>query len=363
MTLTADYIDRTYLHPESVAPGFSASAWLLGLPSLTAPPGRAAGGPVAAGSSYMVGEDGPELFVPTAAGTILPSAGGVESGDAAWVATHVDAMDTAESATADAYDGMQSDVDRTIDAIVRKTGEQERYTSAMYDQLTDDSAAATSAALDDVNRATAGAVMAFATWQDVATGALATVAGEANVTADAISYVMGMSAANQQPGVGPFDPATALAQLGTSDLDELASIAGYKTNAGGQYIGGVGADLADQALARQLLAYFLGGGVVPGMPTDMGGSTLFPHYGFMAAGGPVSAGQPYVVGEDGPELFVPGANGSIVPNGAGGATVNIAPGAFVLNYPIVNNPAALDQLARTVGDAILTKLTRAGARL
>jgi len=95
----------------------------------------------------------------------------------------------------------------------------------------------------------------------------------------------------------------------------------------------------------------------------MGGSTLFPHYGFMAAGGPVAAGSAYMVGERGPELFVPGANGAIVPNGAGGATVNIAPGAFVLNYPIVNNPAALDQLARTVGDAILTKLTRAGARL
>uniref|UniRef100_UPI000A045C1C phage tail tape measure protein n=1 Tax=Cupriavidus pauculus TaxID=82633 RepID=UPI000A045C1C len=39
-----------------------------------------------------------------------------------------------------------------------------------------------------------------------------------------------------------------------------------------------------------------------------------------AAGGPVSAGQPYIVGEVGPELFVPPASGSIVPNSAlGGA--------------------------------------------
>jgi len=35
-----------------------------------------------------------------------------------------------------------------------------------------------------------------------------------------------------------------------------------------------------------------------------------------AAGGPVSAGQPYIVGEVGPELFVPPASGSIVPNNA-----------------------------------------------
>jgi len=79
-----------------------------------------------------------------------------------------------------------------------------------------------------------------------------------------------------------------------------------------------------------------------------------------AGGGPVSAGSPYLVGERGPELFVPGASGSILPS-AGGVVVQ--PGAIVMNYPIVNNPQALDQLARTVGDAILTKLTRTGARL
>lgn len=37
---------------------------------------RAAGGPVAAGSAYVVGERGPELFVPDMAGRIEPSAGG-----------------------------------------------------------------------------------------------------------------------------------------------------------------------------------------------------------------------------------------------------------------------------------------------
>lgn len=44
---------------------------------------------------------------------------------------------------------------------------------------------------------------------------------------------------------------------------------------------------------------------------------------FKAAGGPVTGGSPYVVGERGPELFVPGRSGSIVPNHAmgGGGTV------------------------------------------
>ena len=35
--------------------------------------GRAAGGPVSSNSTYMVGEKGPELFVPRAAGTIIPA--------------------------------------------------------------------------------------------------------------------------------------------------------------------------------------------------------------------------------------------------------------------------------------------------
>lgn len=39
-------------------------------------PGRASGGPVSSGMPYMVGENGPELFVPGAAGTIVPSASG-----------------------------------------------------------------------------------------------------------------------------------------------------------------------------------------------------------------------------------------------------------------------------------------------
>ncbi len=44
--------------------------------------------------------------------------------------------------------------------------------------------------------------------------------------------------------------------------------------------------------------------------------------GARAAGGPVSNGLPYLVGENGPELFVPGSSGAIIPNGktAGGGS-------------------------------------------
>ncbi|GJL93416.1 hypothetical protein [Hyphococcus sp.] len=48
--------------------------------------------------------------------------------------------------------------------------------------------------------------------------------------------------------------------------------------------------------------------------------------GFRAAGGPVSAGKSYIVGENGPEMFSPGVAGVITPNGGGsggGLTVNV----------------------------------------
>jgi phage-related minor tail protein len=35
-------------------------------------PGRATGGPVSPGAAYLVGERGPEMFVPTASGTVAP---------------------------------------------------------------------------------------------------------------------------------------------------------------------------------------------------------------------------------------------------------------------------------------------------
>ncbi len=50
---------------------------------------------------------------------------------------------------------------------------------------------------------------------------------------------------------------------------------------------------------------------------------------FRANGGPVTSGEPYIVGEKGPELFVPRASGTIVPNG-----MMAQAGSTVVNYNI-----------------------------
>ena len=55
--------------------------------------------------------------------------------------------------------------------------------------------------------------------------------------------------------------------------------------------------------------------------------------GMRAEGGPVNAGGAYMVGEKGPELFVPSSSGSIVPNGAMGSSGGSA-GGVTVNYNI-----------------------------
>lgn len=57
--------------------GNAAETMTGGLAGLLGLPGRATGGPVSPGQAYVVGERGPELFVPTASGRVeTASAGG-----------------------------------------------------------------------------------------------------------------------------------------------------------------------------------------------------------------------------------------------------------------------------------------------
>lgn len=60
---------------------------------------------------------------------------------------------------------------------------------------------------------------------------------------------------------------------------------------------------------------------------------ILKGFGARAMGGPVNSGSPYVVGEKGPELFVPHSSGSIVPNGAMGSSGG-GTGGVTVNYNI-----------------------------
>jgi hypothetical protein len=73
--------------------------------------------------------------------------------------------------------------------------------------------------------------------------------------------------------------------------------------------------------------------------------------GGKALGGPVNAGTSYVVGERGPELFVPTASGKIIPNGGmggGGAIINLT----------VNGAIDTEGTARTIIDVLNRSFSR-----
>ena len=72
---------------------------------------------------------------------------------------------------------------------------------------------------------------------------------------------------------------------------------------------------------------------------------------FRAAGGPVSAGGSYIVGERGPELFTPGTSGNITPNHAmGGANITVNVNGGDPNQVV----AAIQRYVRQTGAVPLT---------
>ena len=77
---------------------------------------------------------------------------------------------------------------------------------------------------------------------------------------------------------------------------------------------------------------------------------------FKADGGPVSGGQPYIVGEQGPEWFVPNGAGTILPNGTAPATSaasGSAQGAVNINFNVQAMDARSFQSAMVQNKAVV----------
>ncbi len=113
------------------------------------------------------------------------------------------------------------------------------------------------------------------------------------------------------------------------------------------------ADIAAGALRTDLGALFGGGGggVLGTLAAGIG--SLFGLPG-RATGGPVTGGRPYMVGERGPELFVPTGSGRIESSASRGAinvTVNVA-------APREASPAVMRQTGAQVARAVRQALAR-----
>jgi len=104
-------------------------------------------------------------------------------------------------------------------------------------------------------------------------------------------------------------------------------------------------------LAEALRSALGDGGSLSGILGSIGGA--FGFGGARAMGGPVAAGMGYLVGERGPELFVPRSSGQIVPNGGGAMNINV-------NLPPGTNVTR--QTANQIGLAVGRQLSMAGRR-
>src|SRR5439155_6566660 len=94
----------------------------------------------------------------------------------------------------------------------------------------------------------------------------------------------------------------------------------------------------------------LGAGILNGLGSLITGLLGSPG---RASGGPVSAGRGYVVGERGPELFVPSTSGRIEHVGSGARDVRVA---IAIQTPASSDPQVLRQSSRQVARAIRSAL-------
>ena len=157
-------------------------------------------------------------------------------------------------------------------------------------------------------------------------GPLASGAGRAALT---IERALGRAITTGKFG---FDDLKKVALTALSEIANASLRAAFGSSGGGGTAGGIG------AIVTSALGSVLG---LPGRAT----------------GGPVSAGRPYLVGERGPELFVPQGAGRIDAGGGGGRDVRVA---ISVTSPMAGDPGVMRQSSRQVAAAVRAALMAGG---
>ncbi|MEO0030790.1 MAG: hypothetical protein RIS94_548 [Pseudomonadota bacterium] len=118
-------------------------------------------------------------------------------------------------------------------------------------------------------------------------------------------------------------------------------------------------EIASQALRAGLGSIGLGGGSQVGGLLNIGSliGSLFGLPG-RATGGPVSPGAPYVVGERGPELFVPTSAGRVETGRGGDAARSVNVSIRVVSPEGASHPESLRRSSRQVAQAVRRALTQ-----
>ena len=104
-----------------------------------------------------------------------------------------------------------------------------------------------------------------------------------------------------------------------------------------------------------------GGGVGVGSTNSFAGvpnSVLDSVIGKRARGGPVSRAKPYVVGERGPELFVPRTSGTVVPNSSLGGSASVTVNVDASGSSVEGDANQAGRLGKAIGIAVQQELIK-----
>lgn len=107
-----------------------------------------------------------------------------------------------------------------------------------------------------------------------------------------------------------------------------------------------------RALFRPAGGGSFGSGLLNGLSGVIAGLLGSPG---RATGGPVSGGRPYMVGENGPEVFVPSSSGRIEKAGTRGRDVRVS---IAVTTPAPADPQVLRQSSTQVARAVRSALRR-----
>ena len=155
-------------------------------------------------------------------------------------------------------------------------------------------------------------------------GPLASGAGRAGLT---IERALGKAVMSGKFG---FDDLKKVALTALGEIANASMRNAFGSSGGGGAVGGIGAIVASAL------------GSVFGLPGR-------------ATGGPVSAGRAYMVGERGPEMFVPSGAGRIEPAGGGGRGRDVRVAISIVT-PSPCDPGVLRQSSRQVARAVRSAL-------
>jgi TP901 family phage tail tape measure protein len=200
-------------------------------------------------------------------------------------------------------------------------------------------------------------------------GAAAGVKAELDALTDPINMITTAAA-----GIGDAF-STSFKGIISGSMTAKEALASFFTSVADMFL-----DMAAQIIAKMIQMAILnaivsllpgssGGGLgssqfKPGAPAQMVPSLPnVPNYSgafkARANGGPVSSGQTYMVGERGPELFVPGRSGTIVANDKmGGGSTNVVVNVDAKGSSVEGNEQGANQLGRVISAAVQSELIK-----